>query len=243
MRILTLLMITASLLSLNCSDKVRTAYFVNVDCSNSTSDGYIREAYRNDFKKILKAAGEGDIIVIDRISSNSFSTSDPLTVKLPEYSIFGANKDKFEKIRDSLKNDFALQSEKYFKDPEYSETDILNSINKSVIYLRNGELKEFRKIIVLFSDMIQETEELDLTENNGDERQIKKIISKLENENKIFNLDSIEVYVSGATYSELKGTQINLRQTKFTKEFWKNYFERCNMKYRDDMYQARLGEF
>lgn len=236
-------MITASFLSLSCGSKIRTAYFVNVDCSNSTADKYIRDAYRNDFKKILKTADEGDIIVIDRISSNSFSTSDPLTVSIPEYSIFGANKDKFEKFRDSLKKDFAEKSEKYFTDPEYTETDILNSINSSIIYLRNGELKSFRKIIVLFSDMIQETEELDLTENNGDERQIKKIITNLEKENKIFNLDSIEIYVSGATYSELKGTEINLRQTKFIKEFWKEYFLRCNMKYRDEMYQSRLAEF
>lgn len=236
-------LLTSMAISINCGRTDRTVYYVNVDCSNSTSEKFTRDAYRNDFKKILEKAKEGDIIILDRISANSFSTSDPLTVKLPEYSIFGANKDMSEKINDSLKKDFMEKSEKYFDNPEYSETDIINSLSKSISYMRRADVKDFRKIIVLFSDMIQETDELDLTEGNGDEKQIKILMTNLEKQKKIFNLDSIEVYVSGATYFDISGTQINLKQTEFTKKFWQEYFKRCNMKYKEEMYQSRLSEF
>lgn len=243
MRMLIIFVISGTILNLNCGNKIRTVYFVNVDCSNSTADNYIRDAYRNDFNMIIQKAEGGDVIVLDRISSNSFSTSNPLIIKFPEYSIFGDNKDRFMKITDSLKNIFKANSIKYFEDPVYTETDILNSLSESVIYMRKEEYREFRKIIVIFSDMIQQTSELDLVRNSGDDKQISKLITALGKENKLFNLDSIEVYVSGATFSGLNVKEIDLNQTKFIKEFWKQYFEACNMKFRDEMYQARLGEF
>lgn len=236
------LLIVILFLSIGCGEQTRTAYFVNVDCSNSTSREFIRESYKSDFRKVLNKADEGDVIAIDRISSNSFSTSDPLILKLPQYSIFGSNRDMFNKIIDSLKKDFANKSEKYFANPEFTQTDIINSLSRSSVYLRRNELSEFRKIIILFSDMIQETEELNLNEYPEDEKQINKLISKLEKDDKILNLDSIEVYSSGATYSALDEKKISINQTKQTKEFWVLYFEKCKMKFRDEMYQARLGD-
>ncbi|MBC8181878.1 hypothetical protein H8E88_12230 [candidate division KSB1 bacterium] len=197
------------------------------DLSLSTAKKEIRESYCNNLKLIMKSINHGDVIVGGLITQKSIS------------ELAFCFQYEFPKFVPSTNNPLFKKSElKQFQNRIVVVKDSLLAVADSVIMSLNARIMKTeimsamqvaervfsrdksRKVLVIMSDMIEDSP---LHRFQTDNLTTQRIQTKIENERKnnmLPNLKDVNVYVLGAT---AKSTKKYLQ----IRNFWKGYFDAC----------------
>jgi len=244
-----LLFIASLLLHSGCGEKratqgPRCVIFVLFDISGSTSTKEIRQRYYDDFLKILDQLRGGEVLLGDVITENTMATiSYPINQTFPAYNPLTMNpltfRDKMKKAREAV----IQQAKKLlFERPPAPRTDMLNAF-QAAEKVFNGEKYQNAsyKILVVFSDMIEQTKRYDFIKEKLTEKRIKEIIDKERREGRLADLKGVKVWVAGAT-AALRG---GLPPSKIQEiqNFWLTYFSACGANLTKERYAPTLINF
>lgn len=207
---------------------------VLLDLSGSTK-GDLRQEYLNHFeKKILPSMKLGDHLSVDRILEQSLSRSTmPVDIEFPASSIFD-NKLKLEKKAKDARQDALKKVKELLESEGTKQTDILSSLDIAKKVFDNYP-KE-KKILVIMSDMIEETQHLNLRTNPHNARQTEAFIARQKAENRLPDLSGVTVYVVGAT---ARSQELYYK----IQSFWMRYFEACGASLKEKNYGRSLLKF
>lgn len=201
------------------------------DHSESTAKEAIRTRYLNDFKSIIDPdkfgrLGFRDAIYADRITGNSFSNAsfkiqavlDEEALKLApgndNPTVISARIKK--KLPELLKK-LGTAAEELLSEKPSNTTDIMGALN-AVEQLFNNYDKNYRKKLVIMSDMLEFSKDYQFDKASLNENEINTIIHKEKNLKRLPNLEGVEVFVIGAGGA-------NREKSLAVRNFWVQYFK------------------
>lgn len=197
------------------------------DLSESTARPDIRAAYVKAFKRIIEVLKEGDSLLGACITERSIQQID-LPVEF-EHPIFrpstdnpllrSGERDEFEKRISSMKEERIKRVDELVigkeGQPKILKTDIMSSVMLAANILKR--YPERRRILVIFSDMIEDSESYNFERLKLTDKKIKEIIEKEKNRGMIPELNGVRVYITGAQARTLE-------MYNSIKKFWTEYF-------------------
>lgn len=220
------------------------AIFVLFDISGSTADPKIRQRYFDDFQKILAEVRGDELLMGDVITENTLATlSYPINESFPAYDRFVDNplthKRKMQKAIEIAKE---KAKKLILGHPPAPRTDLLNAF-QAADKVFNGERCKAspHKILVVFSDMIEQSRHYDFTREKLTQNRIQEIINTLKKDNQLPNLKGVKVWVAGAT-AAVKGG-LSPQKIYEIENFWLRYFEACGADLTKDRYSTTLINF
>ncbi|MDZ7360736.1 MAG: hypothetical protein ONB46_08430 [candidate division KSB1 bacterium] len=214
------------------------------DFSESTNFPKIRQRYGKDFRVIQTRIAPGDVIAACPITEKSIAeqelilrcefpvftpSSDNLLIKRGELRQFEA---KIKTIRDSLGAvvDSALMA---------SQRKVLRTDVMSALHVAERIFKAFaqpRKVLVLISDMIEESESYNFVTEKLNPERTRAIIAAERQNRRLADLTGVKVYVIGANAAT--------REKFFAvRDFWLDYFRACGANIPHENYGAALVNF
>jgi hypothetical protein len=206
---------------------------VFVDMSGSTNTAR-RTVYRNAFEKIYQNLQQGDRVVVGTITGRSFIDFKPVVdAEIPKKSVW-VNRISFEqnlaKTKDNIKKGVeGLLSRK----KGTPHTEILNSLNIADTIFHK---EKRQKVLVILSDMVQDSKEYNFERVKVTDAYISSIIKHRKKNNLIPDLKGVKVYVAGASADEAK-------KFRSIEKFWNNYFESTGADFSSHRYGHSLLEF
>ncbi len=206
---------------------------VFVDMSGSTNTAR-RTVYRNAFEKIYENFQEGDRIVVGTITGRSFIDFKPVVdAEIPKQSVW-VNRISFEQNMTNTKKKIKGQVEGLLSLKKGTpRTEILNSLNIADTIFHN---EKRQKVLVILSDMVQDSKEYNFDRVKVTDAYIANIIKYRQKNNLVPNLKGVKVYVAGASADEA---------TKFRsiEKFWNSYFKVTGADFSTHRYGHSLLEF
>jgi hypothetical protein len=204
-----------------------------VDMSGSTNKAR-RTVYRSAFEKVYQNFREGDRIIIGTITGRSFIDFKPVVdAEIPKHSIW-VNRISFEKKLTNTKKDIQTKVESLLAHKRGTpRTEIINSLNIADNLFHNDKR---RKILVILSDMIQDSKEYNFAAVKVTDRYISKIIKVRKKKKLIPKLNNVKVYVAGASAP-------NPKKFRSIEKFWKRYFVASGADFSSHRYGHSLLEF
>ena len=222
----------ASWKSWNNEEKPR-AIVVFVDMSGSTNLAR-RTVYRECFEKIYQDLNQGDRIVVGTITGRSFIDFKPaVDVEIPKKSLW-LNRIQFERNLTETKEKIQREVDRLLSRKKGTpRTEILNSLNiaETIFHKEKRE-----KILVILSDMIQDSREYDFSSTKITNHYINKVIKYRRKKNLLPNLSGVKVYVAGASGSDS-------HKYRSIEKFWARYFQRAGADYSHHRYGHTLISF
>jgi len=209
------------------------------DVSGSTQ-GAIRERYLKDFKGILATLQGGEQVMGDLITSNSLATSSyPVQGSIPVYSVMGKNKMAYEKERSTTLKNLEEVARKLVLQPPTSSrgTDIINAMRAADKVFNGHGASADRKALIVFSDMIEQSNSYDFAVENLTTQRIQQIVDA-EKKNGLPNLKGVTVWVAGATAATSGG--IDGDKILDIQNFWVAYFSACGADLSGQRYAGTL---
>jgi isoleucyl-tRNA synthetase len=218
--------------SRNNEEKPR-AIVVFVDMSGSTNLAR-RTIYRECFDKIYQDLNQGDRIVVGTITGRSFIDFKPaVDVEIPKKSLW-LNRIQFERNLTETKEKIQQEVDRLLSLKNGTpRTEILNSLNiaETIFHKEKRE-----KILVLLSDMIQDSREYDFSSTKITNSYIDKVIKYRQKKNLIPDLSGVKVYVAGASGSDS-------HKYRTIEKFWSRYFQIAGADYSHHRYGHTLISF
>lgn len=208
------------------SDRESKTVFVLFDLTASTKASEVRSRYFSDFQKLLGNMAGGDILVADRITDNPLAQSTfPVNETFDAMNKWTDNplqwkreaKERKERIESTVK-EMVFDTKKRYR--RTSIVDALHLAQRVFATYPNG-----RQVLVLFSDMVEESSYYDFTGETFDEPRIAQVLETERSEKRLPNLDGVQVYVIGASagyYSRMDPAKVRQIQN-----FWFEYFQAC----------------
>jgi len=215
-------------------DKVSKIIIVFVDMSGSTNKAR-KSVYKNAFDMIYKSLDQGDRIVVGTITSHSYIDFKPkVDEEIPEKSVW-LNRLKYEQHLANTKKKIQEGVDQLFN-YKYGtqQTEILNSLNIADTIF-HGEKKR-KKILVLLSDMIQDSKEYKFEKVKITNKYIATIIKNRTGQKLIPNLSNVKIYVAGATAA-------NSKKFRAIQLLWTRYFDASGADFSTHRYGHSLLEF
>ena len=209
------------------------AIVVMVDMSGSTNKAR-RTVYRNAFEKIYENFREGDRIVVGTITGRSFIDFKPVVdAEIPRQSVW-VNRISFEQDMARTKENIKKQVEGLLSRKKGTpRTEILNSLNIADTLLHK---EKRQKILVVLSDMVQDSKEYNFDRVKVTDAYISSIIKHRQKNNLVPNLKGVKVYVAGASADEAK-------KFRSIERFWDSYFKVSGADFSTHRYGHSLLEF
>jgi hypothetical protein len=216
--------------------------FVLFDLSASTEPKDTRDRYLQGFQKTVDGLQPGDWIAADAITDNPLARS---TFPINEALIAPYNplvdnplthQGKLKKQKEEIVAK-AIEIVLHQKE-KFTRTKILDSLLLAERVFRTYPRE--REALVLFSDMIEESEHYNFTQEPLTPQRIAAIISTEKGHQRLPDLKGVEVYVAGAasgTYRRM--TSDRLQQIE---NFWREYFKACGAELRKERYGSALLE-
>jgi hypothetical protein len=209
------------------------AILVFVDMSGSTNIAR-RTVYKNAFEKIYQNLRQGDRIVVGTITGRSFIDFKPVVdVEIPKQSVW-VNRISFEQNLTKTKDKIRKQVEGLMSRKKGTpRTEILNSLNIADTIFHN---EKRQKILVILSDMVQDSKEYNFSRIKVTDTYTANIIKYRKKNNLIPNLKGVKIYVAGASADEAK-------KFRSIEKFWNSYFEVTGADFSTHRYGHSLLEF
>jgi len=209
------------------------AIVIFVDMSGSTNLAR-QTVYRECFEKIYEDLNQGDRIVVGMITGRSFIDFKAVVdVVIPKKSVW-LNRIQFERSVTETKEKIRGEVQRLLSQKNGTQrTEILNSLNIAETILHK-EKRE--KILVLLSDMIQDSKEYDFSSTKITNDYINKVIRYRQRKNLIPDLSGVKVYVAGASGSDS-------HKYRSIERFWARYFEKAGADYSHHRYGHTLISF
>jgi hypothetical protein len=206
---------------------------VLVDMSGSTNLAR-RTVYREAFEKIYENLRQGDRIMVGTITGRSYIDFKPtVDVEIPKKSIW-VNRIQFERKLTEAKEEIRMKVEGLLSHKRGTpRTEILNSLNIADTIFHN---EKRQKILVVLSDMIQDSREYNFAHVQVTDTYINKVIRYRQKHNLIPNLTDVKVYVAGAS-----GADSN--KFRSVERFWARYFEKSGADFSPHRYGHSLISF
>jgi hypothetical protein len=206
---------------------------VFVDMSGSTNQAR-RTVYQNAFEKIYQNLQQGDRIIVGTITDRSYIDFKPaIDAEIPVQSIW-VNRITFEQNLAKTKKDINDEMEKLLSLKRGTpRTEIINSLNIAD-NIFHGEKRQ--KILILLSDMVQDSKEYNFDRAKITDEYIAGIIRERQKQNLIPRLNDVKVYVAGASAADSK--KFNAIEL-----FWSRYFAACGADFSSHRYGHSLIEF
>jgi hypothetical protein len=206
---------------------------VFVDMSGSTNQAR-RTVYSEAFDKIYQNLQQGDRLVVGTITSRSFIDFKPVVdAEVPKQSIW-VNRISFEqnfaKTKKTIQQEVgSLLSRK--RGTPY--TEILNSLNIADTIFHE---ETRQKILVILSDMVQDSKEYNFERSDITEKYINDLIRYRHQQKLIPDLSGVKVYVAGASADDS-------RKFRSIERFWSIYFAKTGADYSTHRYGHSLLAF
>lgn len=225
-------------------EKTSKVVMVLFDLSETTNKPEIRKNYTESFKLVLQSIREGDAIIAGLITENSFAQQKlPINFELPDFDYNTDNTlllRKYKNITDSIINlkidslwlivDSLLTWQGY----KVLKTDILGAIGFSYNVIK--KYNQPRKILVILSDMREDSRNYNFDNEVLDEKRIKAIIEQEKKRKNLPDLSGLKIYIAGANATN---------QTKYNeiKNFWIEYFKETGASLEPHRYGSLLLKF
>lgn len=227
---------TFLLLSMSCQKKDNSKLvFILFDLSGSTKVEKVREKYFNNFQKIFEEIKGGDRLIIDFISENPLAqASFPVNYQLEKKDFLDENIIMDTKKRLYLQQEIDSVVHKILFD---STRKVMTTKIFEATQLAERIFKKYPypdKYLILFSDMVQESDNYNFVKQNLTSDNRKKIIDQLRKEGNIPKLPMVNVYVIGAA----SGVFNKLSRNKYNqiRNFWIEYFNECGATLKPENY-------
>jgi len=171
----------------------------------------------------------GDAIVAGLIKDVSLGkASFPINEEFRKMSLWKDKQKNFDREVKSKKEEMLKTADDLLKDTQGSRsTEVM-----SAIYAAEGVFKKYGKdknVLVVFSDMIEESPYYNFQKENLTPKRIHQIIDSEKSKKRIPDLKGIKVYVSGASAST--------SQKMFEiQNFWMEYFKECGAELKKENY-------
>ncbi|MGB5748137.1 MAG: hypothetical protein WBM69_14230 [Desulfobacterales bacterium] len=206
---------------------------VFVDMSGSTNQAR-RTVYRNAFEKIYENLQQGDRVIVGTITGRSYIDFKPaVDAEIPKQSIW-VNRITFEQNLAKAKKDIQTEVEKLLSAKHGTpRTEIINSLNIADKIFHN---EKRQKILIILSDMIQDSKEYKFDRVKVTDEYITQIIRDRQKQNLIPKLNDVKVYVAGASAADSK-------KFRSIEKFWNRYFVTCGADFSPHRYGHSLLEF
>ena len=206
---------------------------VFVDMSGSTNRAR-RTLYRNAFEKIYQNLQQGDRIIVGTITGRSYIDFKPVVdAEIPKQSLW-VNRISYEQNMAKTKKDIQTEVEKLLSRKRGTpRTEIINSLNIADKIFHN---EKRQKILIILSDMVQDSKEYNFERVKVTNQYTAQIIRKRQEQNLIPKLDSVKVYVAGASAADPK-------KFRSIEKFWNRYFVACGADFSLHRYGHSLLEF
>ena len=206
---------------------------VFVDMSGSTNQAR-RTLYRNAFEKIYQNLQQGDRIIVGTITGRSYIDFKPVVdAEIPKQSLW-VNRISYEQNMAKTKKDIQTEVEKLLSRKRGTpRTEIINSLNIADKIFHN---EKRQKILIILSDMVQDSKEYNFERIKVTNQYTSQIIKKRQEQNLIPKLNSVKVYVAGASAADPK-------KFRSIEKFWNRYFVACGADFSLHRYGHSLLEF
>ena len=215
------------------NEKKPRVIVVFVDMSGSANLAR-RTIYRECFDKIYQDLHQKDRIVVGTITGRSFIDFKPaVDVEIPKRSVW-VNRIQFERSLTETKEKIRGEVDRLLSQKSGTpRTEILNSLNIADTIFHD-EKRE--KILVILSDMIQDSREYDFSSTKITNDYINKVIKYRRKKNLLPDLSGVKVYVAGASGSDS-------HKYRSIEKFWARYFQRAGADYSHYRYGHTLISF
>ena len=216
------------------SGKSPRAIVVFVDMSGSTNKARLT-LYKEAFEKVYQNLGQGDRIVVGTITGRSYiDFKATVDEEIPIKTIW-VNRLQFENNLTKTKNKIRKEVNRLLSCKEgTSRTEILNSLNIADTIFHNEQKRH--KILVVLSDMIQDSLEYNFAKDEMSIHYIDKIIRFRQNNNLIPKLTGVKVYVAGASAADSG-------KFRSIQNFWTGYFNKSGADFSPHRYGHSLINF
>lgn len=225
------------------------------DISGSTSAPAIRQRYYNDLHdkilytsdqggKTVPALAGGEVIMGDVITHNTLATASfPINQSFPVYNTWRTNPLQHSQAIKRATDQVCEQAKHLVLDScPSSKTDLMNAFQLADKVFNGSRCGKSRsKILVVFSDMIEQSPRYDFSGERLTERRAEDIIQQERNAGRLPQLQGVKVWVAGATASARGG--LSPQRIHDIQAFWIRYFKACGADLTGDRYAATLINF
>jgi len=241
-----MLPLIAHLLSCQTADDNPPAKVVCLlfDFSESTNFEKTRKIYADNFRAILSKINPGDEVTAATITEMSVAepelivksafevfhpTSDNLFIKRAEQDDF---ENKIKAAKDSLC--LAVDSALMNTTRKIMRTDIMSSLHVAERIFKASHRP--KKILVIMSDMIEDSESYNFEKDDLSSQRIDQISEMEKQRGRTPDLTGVKIYAIGAT-AKSKEKFFRIR------DFWLNYFHSCGADLANENYGSTLVGF
>ena len=215
-------------------EKPEKLVYVLFDLSGSTVKQ--REIYIKWFDRILDSLRPGDRIAVEAIDARSaVNATYPVNRALPAYSSWKDNLLVYRKKMLNIKKEIRDKADTLLNCKGSGSTEIMSALLPAQ-QLFQSYPEYSRKILVVMSDMVEDSPNYNFEKYPPGEKRTKKIISLEKKKNRLPSLTGVKIYAAGAG-GKSSGHMIIL------KSFWMKYFSACGANLQAGNYGAGLARF
>ncbi len=213
--------------------KIARVIVVLVDMSGSTNRDR-HTVYREAFKKIYESLEQGDRIIVGTITGRSYIDFKPVVdEEIPKKTIW-VNRIQFERNLTMTKEKIRTNVDRLLSRKRGTpRTEILNSLNIADTIFHN---EKRQKILVVLSDMIQDSKEYNFEKVKVTGKYTDKVIRYRRQHKLIPNLTGVKVYVVGASAADSN-------KFRSVERFWARYFAQSGADFSRHRYGHSLISF
>jgi len=203
----------------------------------------IRGRYFTEFQRALEECRGGEAVVGEAITDNPLAEGTlPIDDVLPRFNPLTINRDDFEaSLREAIQHIESKVRLLLNRQPT-KHTDIFTSLLLAEKVL-NGERfgKAPNKVLILFSDMRQDSPAYNFDRITLTERRAQQILDELKAKGQLPNLSGVKVWVAGAGVSQDAPASVD--KLLEIQKFWMKYFEACGAQLTAERYGPTLMNF
>jgi hypothetical protein len=205
-----------------------------VDMSGSANQAR-RTVCKEAFAKVYQNLRQGDRVVVGTITSRSYIEFKPtVDEEIPEKTVWD-NRLQFERRLGSTKETIRRETDKLLSRGRGTPlTEILDSLNIADTIFHDE--KDRRKILVILSDMIEDSKEYNFNKDKITDEYIDNVIRDRQKNNLMPNFTGVKVYVAGASAAD--SDKFRAVQT-----FWTRYLTKSGADFSPHRYGHSLISF
>jgi CHAT domain-containing protein len=187
------------------------------------------------FEKIYRNLRHGDRVVVGTITSQSYIEFKPaVDEEIPKKTVW-ANRLQYEKKLTDTREKIRREVNKLLSQKQGTPlTEILDSLNIADIIFHDD--KERQKVLVVLSDMIQDSKEYKFDKEKITDEYINKVIRYRQKNNLMPHLTGVKVYVAGASAADSE-------KFRAIQAFWAHYFAESGADFSPHRYGHSLISF
>lgn len=221
--------------------------FCLFDLSASTEASATRQKYADTFKRIGEKISDGDVVVADAITDNPLSQSSfPVNESFPNFEPGTDNELLVKKKREEFDNQLKQRRERISNTVSALLSDHSRKINRTKILdamqLAERVFRTYnqpRKVLVIFSDMIEESDNYNFQRQRLSQAESQRIIEAEKKAGRLPDLSGARVYVIGSAVGGQGSSQLYQNM----ESFWLQYFKAAGADLTKERYGAALLSF